>query len=69
MQLAVATADGDVLVCNMKGDFIISVPDAPHGQRIDSIMPYSRGLLLAGEGGMIWPYEATSHEAQIYRPQ
>ena len=47
---------------------MISVPEAP-GMRIDSVVAYSRGLLFAGQDGMIWPYEATAHEAQIYRPQ
>ena len=64
----VATAGGNIIVCNMKGEFVISVPEAPFGQRIDSVVAYSRGLLFAGEGGMIWPYEATAQETQIYRP-
>ena len=33
------------------------------------MITYSRGLLFAGEDGMIWPFEATAHEGQIYRPQ
>ena len=28
-QLVVATAVGDILVCNMNGEFIIQVPDSP----------------------------------------
>ena len=52
----------------MRGEFVLSVPQAPMGQRIDCILAYSRGLLLAGEAGMIWPFEATANEAQLYRP-
>ena len=69
VQLVVATASGHIIVCNMKGELVISVPEAPIGSRIDSMITYSRGLLFAGEDGMIWPFEATAHESQIYRPQ
>ena len=51
--MVVATAVGDIIVCNMSGEFIILVPDSPSmrvedGLRIDCITPYSRGLILAG---------------------
>ena len=69
VQLVVCTAVGDILVCNMNGEFIIQVPDSPGlsvdhaGIRIDCIVPYSRGLILAGgEQGMIFPFEATTNE-------
>lgn len=53
-QLVVATAVGDILVCNMNGEFVIQVPDSPSlrvqdGIRIDTMVPYLRGLILAGE--------------------
>ena len=74
VQLVVGTAKGDILVCNMNGEFIIQIPDSPglrmdDGIRIDCIEPYSRGLIVAGEHGMIFPFEATSNENQVYRPQ
>ena len=69
VQLVVCTAVGDILVCNMNGEFILQVPDSPglsvdySGIRIDCIVPYSRGLILAGgEQGMIFPFEATTNE-------
>ena len=37
--------------------------------RIDAVHPYSRGLIFSGQDGYIWPYEGTSNEAQVYRPQ
>ena len=65
---------GEILVCNMSGEFVILVPDSPglrtqDGLRIECITSYSRGLILAGEEGMIFAFEATSNESQIYRPQ
>jgi len=58
----------------MNGEFVIQVPDSPSlrmqdGIRIDTMVPYLRGLILAGEKGMIFPFEATSNESQVYRPQ
>lgn len=72
-QLVVATAVGDILVCSMNGEFIIQVPDSPSlrmqsGIRIETMVPYLRGLILAGDKGMIFPFEATSNESQVYRP-
>ena len=51
----------------MKGEFILSVPDAPK-KRIDCVLAYARGIIVAGEGGRIWPFEVTAHEGQLYRP-
>lgn len=39
------------------------------GLRIECIQPYSRGLIFAGDQGMIFAFEATSNENQVYRPQ
>lgn len=69
VQLIVATANGDILVCAMTGEFMMYVPASPQGSRIDCVIPYSRGLIFSGEGGMIWPFESTSNESQVYRPQ
>ena len=53
----------------MKGEFLLSVPDAPfflvsepRNVRIDSCRSYGRGFIVSGEGGMIWVYEATGQE-------
>ena len=46
----------------MNGEFMINVPNAP-GMRIDCIQAWSRGLILAGEDGMIFPYEITQNES------
>ena len=70
VQLVVCTAVGDILVCNMDGEFILRVPDDPRvnygvddGIRIGCIVPYSRGLILTGgEQGKIFPFEATTNE-------
>ena len=53
----------------MSGEFLIYVPNSPRGHRIDCVIPYQRGLIFSGEDGNIWPFEATSNESQIYRPQ
>ena len=39
---------GDILVCAMSGEFLIYVPQSPRGQRIDCVIPYSRGLIFSG---------------------
>ena len=66
VQLVIGTAQGEIIVCNMNGEFLISVPDAP-GSPLNCIQPWGRGIILAGEGGMIYPYETTLNESQIYR--
>ena len=63
VQLVVATAEGDIIVCAMSGEFLIYVPASPRGMRIDAVHPYSRGLIFSGQDGYIWPFEATSNEA------
>ena len=68
VQLIVTTAAGDLLVCAMSGEFLIYVPGSPQGFRVDAVAPYSRGLILAGEQGFIWPFEQTSNEHEVYRP-
>ena len=68
LQLVLATAEGNIIVCGLRGEFILSVPNAP-GMRIDCMRSYSRGLIFTGEDGMIWPYEATAHEGQLFIPQ
>ena len=69
VQLVIATGNGDILVASMNGQFKIRVPRAPVGYRIDSMIAYARGIIFAGEQGLIWPYETTSNESQVYRPQ
>ena len=68
-----ATAVGDILVCNLNGEFIIHVPDSPGlrvdgGIRIDAMVAYDRGIILSGEQGMIFPFENTPNENLVYRP-
>ena len=68
MQLVISTARGDILVCGMSGEFQIYIPDSPRGKRIDSILPYSSGLIFGGANGKIWVYEGTEHDTQVYVP-
>ena len=58
IQYVIGTALGEILVVNMRGEFLLSVPQCP-GMRIDCILPWTRGLICAGPDGMIFPYEAT----------
>jgi len=69
IQLVIATAHGDLLVCAMSGEFLIYVPASPQGMRIDCLYAYSRGIIATGENGYIWAFEQSSNENQIYRPQ
>ena len=68
VQLVVGTDRGEILVCAMSGEFLIYVPDSPRGKRIDSIQPYSQGLVLGGEAGKIWVYKGSEDENQVYEP-
>ena len=52
----------------MSGEFLCLVPNSPTGQRIDSVVPFSRGLIFAGERGMIWPYVGEDDEMVVYKP-
>ena len=67
IQLVLATAEGKIVVLNMKGEFQVCVDDSPN-RRIDCVRAYGRGLIFAGTDGMIYPYEATGTD-QLYRPQ
>ena len=69
IQLVIATATGDMIVCNMSGEFIICIQlnKPSYGMRIDALYPYSRGIIATGQDGYIWPFEASKEE--YYRPQ
>ena len=69
VQLIVATANGDILVCAMSGEFLIYIPGSPQGHRIDCLVPYSRGFIATGQDGYIWPFEQSQLENVVYRPQ
>ena len=53
----------------MSGEFILYVPESPRGLRIDSIVPYSQGLIFGCAGGVIKFFEGTESEHQIYLPR
>ena len=56
VQLVVATASGDIIVCAMSGEFLCYVSDSPFGNRIDSVFAHSQGLIFGGENGKIWRF-------------
>ena len=66
VQLIVTTANGDILVCAMSGEFLILIPDSPRGCRIDSICPHSQGVIFGGADGMIWLYNSSENEHVVY---
>lgn len=68
VQLVITTAEGDILICAMSGEFLIYVPDSPRGVRIDCVLPYSGGLILGCVEGRIHIYEGTENENQVYIP-
>ena len=59
VQLVVATASGDIMVCAMSGEFHSYVQQSPFGHRIDSVCAYSQGLLFGGQDGTIWNFQGT----------
>lgn len=63
VQLVITTVRGDILICAMSGEFQTYIPESPRDDlRIDSILPFSHGLILGGEQGKIWVYEGTENE-------
>ena len=62
VQLVIGTSQGEIIVCNMNGEFVINVPDAPRSP-VNCISSWGRGIILAGEGGKIYPYESTQNES------
>lgn len=70
MQLLVCTSDGDMILCNHAGEFLLYIPDSPFNEGpscIDSIFAYSRGVIVAGDNGFIWAFEASSSEEAPYK--
>ena len=51
MQLVVCTAKGDIMLVNHSGEFQLFIPGAPEGVCIDTILAYSHGFIVGGEGG------------------
>jgi len=71
-QLLVCTAAGDMLLCNHGGEFIRYIPDSGMNimrHRIDSITAYSRGVIAAGEHGLIWAFEGSTSDEAPYKLQ
>ena len=71
-QLLICTAEGDMLLCNHGGEFIRYIPDSGNciaPNRIDSITAYSRGVIAAGEDGLIWAFEGSTSDEAPYRLQ
>lgn len=69
MQLLVCTNEGDMLLLNHSGEFLKYIPESPYGCSIDSICAFSRGLIVAGEGGNFWAFEGSTNEAAPYKLQ
>jgi hypothetical protein len=54
----------------MSGEFVICIqlPENSRGMSIDCLFPYSRGLIVAGQDGYIWAFEAAG-DTEVYRLQ
>jgi hypothetical protein len=63
-RLIVCNADGDILVCDYKGQFLSHVKDSPFGNRIECIQASSHGLVVAGQNNYIWSYEQKDQKEQ-----
>lgn len=67
-RLVVGTEGGDILLCSANGEFETYLPRSPVGNAIQTVIPYGRGIIFAGEDGQIWPFEGSSNENEPYRP-
>ena len=65
--MIICTADGDILVCTAKGEFVARVPTSPEGMKIECMIAYSHGIICGGLEGFIWPYEVSTNENEFYR--
>ena len=66
IKLVVINTKGDIIVCQMSGEFQAYVRDSPFAQRLECILPYSRGFYIGGQDGRIYQYESTPDENVIY---
>lgn len=53
----ICTDMGDILLLDFKGEFKNYLPESPRGYQLDCILPFGRGLIVAGDRGLIWTYE------------
>ena len=68
-RLLVCTNDGDILLCNSTGEFNTRIHSSPFGKRIDCIISYGEGIIVAGEDGHIWPYKVSYESGVFFEPQ
>ena len=62
MQLVVCTANGDVMLVNHSGEFLLYLPQSPEGNQIDCIFASSHGFMIGGENGHIWTFASQDDE-------
>jgi len=66
-QPIVCTDMGDMLLLDFNGAFKAYLPESPRGFQIDSIFPFMRGIIVAGENGWIWTFEQNQSDSHPYK--
>jgi hypothetical protein len=65
--LVVCTDLGDILLMDFQGGFKQYLLESPRGSKINSVVPYDKGLIVAGIEGRIWTYESLLDENYPYK--
>jgi hypothetical protein len=65
--LVVCTDLGDILILDFQGGYKQYLIESPRGCKINSIVPFDKGLIVAGAHGQIWTYESLLDENYPYK--
>jgi len=60
MKVIIISDNGDIYVASMSGDYMCHIAESPCGIRLECVYTFSRGIIVAGQNGYIYNYEATS---------
>lgn len=67
-RLIVCTENGELMLCETSGEFMSFIHESPgEGFKIQAIVSFSRGFIIAGENGTILPYERVEDPRYPYR--
>jgi len=67
-RMVVCTELGEIILCETDGSYMAYIPDSPADEefKIESIVSFSRGFIIAGNG-QIFAYEKTEDPKVPYR--
>lgn len=67
-RLIVCTEQGEIMLLETSGEYMAFVHESPVGDfKIECIVPFSRGFLIALDNGLVYAYERTEDPKNPYR--